>query len=297
MAAIISGTQIASDIREEVKKETAELKAKHGLVPGLAVVLVGNDPASETYVRAKKKACEELGITSFEFLLSADTPEAELLALIDQLNAKKEVNGILVQLPLPAAINEEKVLLRIDPSKDADGFHPVNVGKIVIGNDDCFYPCTPYGIQEMLVRTIGDMSGKHVVVVGRSNIVGKPVANMMFQKNSRANCIVTVCHTAASDVSYYTKQADILIVAAGRPKTVTADMVKSGAVVIDVGTNRIPHPDDPSKTKLIGDVDYEGVSKVASAISPVPGGVGPMTITMLMKNTLKACKLQHNIKD
>ena len=297
MAAIISGTQIASDIREEVKKETAELKAKHGLVPGLAVVLVGNDPASETYVRAKKKACEELGITSFEFLLSADTPEAELLALIDQLNAKKEVNGILVQLPLPATINEEKVLLRIDPSKDADGFHPVNVGKIVIGNDDCFYPCTPYGIQEMLVRTIGDMSGKHVVVVGRSNIVGKPVANMMFQKNSRANCIVTVCHTAASDVSYYTKQADILIVAAGRPNTVTANMVKQGAVVIDVGTNRIPHPDDPSKTKLIGDVDYEGVSKVASAISPVPGGVGPMTITMLMKNTLKACKLQHNIKD
>ena len=297
MAAIISGTQIASDIREEVKKETAELKAKHGLVPGLAVVLVGNDPASETYVRAKKKACEELGITSFEFLLSADTPEAELLALIDQLNAKKEVNGILVQLPLPATINEEKVLLRIDPSKDADGFHPVNVGKIVIGNDDCFYPCTPYGIQEMLVRTIGDMSGKHVVVVGRSNIVGKPVANMMFQKNSRANCIVTVCHTAASDVSYYTKQADILIVATGRPNTVTANMVKQGAVVIDVGTNRIPHPDDPSKTKLIGDVDYEGVSKVASAISPVPGGVGPMTITMLMKNTLKACKLQHNIKD
>lgn len=296
MAEIISGTKIASDIREEIKRDVAELKAKHGLVPSLAVILVGNDPASETYVRAKKKSCEEMGITSLEYLLPADVPEAELLSLIDSLNSRDDVNGILVQLPLPASISEEKVILRINPDKDVDGFHPVNLGKMVIGDDDCFFPCTPFGIQEMLVRSVDNLSGKHVVVVGRSNIVGKPVANLMLQKKTRANCIVTVCHTAAADIGYYTRLADILIVAAGRPNTVTADMVKPGVVVIDVGTNRIPNPDDASKTKLVGDVDFEGVSKIASAISPVPGGVGPMTITMLLKNTLKACRLQHKIQ-
>lgn len=297
MAAIIDGKKIAEDIRREIKAGTAALKEKHGLVPGLAVVLVGNDPASETYVRMKKKACAEMGITSFEFLLDASAPERELLELIDSLNARDEVNGILVQLPLPKQIDEQKVISKISPQKDVDGFHPVNVGKIVTGDDDAFYPCTPYGIQEMIVRTVPDISGKHLVVVGRSNIVGKPIANMMLQKNKRANCIVTVCHTAAADIGYFTKQADILVAAAGHPSTITADMVKDGVVVIDVGTNHIPHPDDPSKTKLVGDVDFEGVSKKASAISPVPGGVGPMTITMLLRNTLKACALQHGIKD
>ncbi|MCL1910832.1 MAG: bifunctional methylenetetrahydrofolate dehydrogenase/methenyltetrahydrofolate cyclohydrolase FolD [Leptospirales bacterium] len=296
MAEIIDGKKIADDIRAEIKAEAAALKEKHRLVPGLAVVLVGNDPASETYVRMKKKACAETGIESFEFLYPADTPQQELLELIDSLNARDEINGILVQLPLPRHIDENSVILRISPEKDVDGFHPANVGRIVIGDDGAFYPCTPYGIQEMIVRTLPDLKGKHLVVVGRSNIVGKPVANMMLQKNSRADCIVTVCHTAAADIGYFTSQADILVVAAGRPMTITPDMVKDGAVVIDVGTNHIPHPDDPGKTKLVGDVDFEGVSKKASAISPVPGGVGPMTITMLLRNTLKACKTRHGIK-
>ncbi|MCL2025415.1 MAG: bifunctional methylenetetrahydrofolate dehydrogenase/methenyltetrahydrofolate cyclohydrolase FolD [Leptospirales bacterium] len=295
MAKIIDGKKIADDIRSEIRAGAAELKSKHGIVPGLAVVLVGNDPASETYVRMKKKACAETGIDSFEFLRPADTPQQELLELIDSLNARDDINGILVQLPLPGHIDKNDVILRINPEKDVDGFHPVNVGHIVVGDENAFYPCTPYGIQEMIVRTLPDIKGKHLVVVGRSNIVGKPLANMMMQKNNRADCIVTVCHTAAADIGYFTSQADILVVAAGRPMTVTADMVKEGAVVIDVGTNHVPHPDDPNKTKLVGDVDFEGVSKKASAISPVPGGVGPMTITMLLHNALKACKLQHGI--
>jgi methylenetetrahydrofolate dehydrogenase (NADP+)/methenyltetrahydrofolate cyclohydrolase len=243
----------------------------------------------------KKKGCEELGIRSFEHLLGQDATEKELLQLVDSLNANPEVNGILVQLPLPSQISEEKVINRIDPSKDVDGFHPVNVGKIVIGDDDCFFPCTPYGIQELIARTVPDLKGKHLVVVGRSNIVGKPIANMMLQKNSRANCVVTVCHTAAPDIGYYTRQADILVVAAGRVNTITADMVKQGAVVIDVGTNRIPHPLEAGKFKVVGDVDFESVARVASAITPVPGGVGPMTITMLLANTVKACRLHNNI--
>ena len=295
MARIIDGKKIADDIRSEIKAGTAELKAKYGLVPGLAVILVGNDPASETYVRMKKKACAETGIDSFEFLRPADTPQQELLELIDNLNARSDINGILVQLPLPEHIDKNGVILRINPEKDVDGFHPVNIGRIVIGDENAFYPCTPYGIQEMIVRTLPNIKGKHLVVVGRSNIVGKPLASMMLQKSNRADCIVTVCHTAAADIGYFTLQADILVVAAGRPMTVTADMVKEGAVVIDVGTNHVPHPDDPGKTKLVGDVDFEGVSKKASAISPVPGGVGPMTITMLLRNTLRACKLQHGV--
>ncbi len=295
MARIIDGKAIAQEIREEIKSEVSFLKEERGLTPGLAVVLVGNDPASEVYVRMKKKGCDEMGIASFEYKLGEDTPEEELLALVDKLNRDKKVNGILVQLPLPLHISEEKVINRIDPIKDVDGFHPENVGKIVIGEEDCFYPCTPYGVQELIARSVDDLKGKHLVVVGRSNIVGKPVANMMLQKNERANCIVTVCHTAAKDIGEYTRQADILVVAAGRPGTVTADMVKDGVVVIDVGTNRIPHPDDAEKTKLVGDVDFESVSKKAAAITPVPGGVGPMTITMLLANTLKACRIQNNI--
>ena len=232
MATLISGKEIAAEIRNDLKEEISALKEKN-LQPGLAVVLVGDDPASEVYVRMKKKGCEEVGIASFEHTLSKDTTEEELLALVRELNNDPKVNGILVQLPLPEQINEELVLNSIDPAKDVDGFHPVNVGKIVIGEDDCFYPCTPYGIQELIYRSTESLKGKHLVVVGRSNIVGKPVANMMLQKNDRANCIVTVCHTAAPDISVYTRQADILVVAAGCPGTITADMVKEGAVVIE----------------------------------------------------------------
>lgn len=296
MAQIIDGKKIAEEIRGEIRQDVARLLQKYGKTPGLAVIIVGENPASLVYVNMKVKACGDTGINSLLYKRTADMPQAELLALIDELNADSEVNGILVQLPLPKHISESSVLNRISPDKDVDGFHPINTGKIVIGDEDCFYPCTPYGIQELIVRTVADISGKHVVVVGRSNIVGKPIANMMIQKNNRANCIVTVCHTAAKDISVYTKQADILIVAAGRANTVTADMVKQGAVVIDVGVNRLTDPADPTKTKLFGDVDFEGVSKVASAITPVPGGVGPMTITMLLKNTVKGFRLQNGLE-
>ena len=296
MTVIIDGKAIAAEIREGIRDEVLELKNKHDIVPGLAVVLVGDDPASAIYVRNKGKACEEVGIRSFEFILPGETSQEELLSLVDRLNADSEVNGILVQLPLPRHVNEKSVINRINPEKDADGFHPVNAGRIMIGDDDCFPPCTPLGCQELIYRNVKDLKGKHVVVVGRSNIVGKPVANMMVQKNDRANCIVTICHTAAKDISQYTRQADILVVAAGVPEMITADMVKPGVVVIDVGTNRIPHPTEPGKTKLVGDVKFAEVKEIASAITPVPGGVGPMTITMLLKNTVKACKLQHGIR-
>ncbi len=295
MAEIIDGKKVASELRESIKAEVAELTAKTGVTPGLAVVIVGEDPASTVYVRMKRKECEEVGITSFYYPLPEDIPEEELLALVDELNGRSEVNGILVQLPLPKQIDEGRVLDRIDPDKDVDGFHPVNAGKMMAGDPDCFLPCTPHGIQELIVRHVADLKGKHLVVVGRSNIVGKPIANIMVQKNGRANCVVTVCHTAAPDIAEYTRQADILVVAAGRPNTVTAAMVKDGAVVIDVGVNRVPDPENGEKTILIGDVDFPGVAKKASAITPVPGGVGPMTRIMLMRNTLKAFKLQNGI--
>jgi len=295
MAAIIDGKKISQEIKDQVKLEISQLN--HELKPGLAVVLVGEDPASMVYVSNKVKACNETGINSFKYELPATTPEAELMNLIDELNNDNKINGILVQLPLPKHINEEAVIKKINPLKDVDGFHPENVGKISIGAEDCFYPCTPYGCQELIYRTVNDIKGKHLVIVGRSNIVGKPLANMMIQKKDRANCIVTVCHTAAKDISVYTKQADILVVAVGYKDTVTGDMVKPGAVVIDVGMNRLPHPDDSNKTKLYGDVDYDSVFPIASAITPVPGGVGPMTISMLMRNTLKAFKIHNNIKN
>ena len=233
-----------------------------------------------------------MGLKSFQHILPGSTPEKELLALVHKLNHDPDVNGILVQLPLPEHINELSVINAINPDKDVDGFHPVNTGKMVNG-DDCLLPCTPAGIQELICRYAGDIKGKHLVVVGRSNIVGKPVANMMYQKNSRANCVVTICHTAAPDISVYTKQADILVVAAGKPFTVDGSMVKDGAVVIDVGVNRIPDPADSTKTKIVGDVDFDSVAPRVKAITPVPGGVGPMTIAMLLSNTVRAFELQN----
>jgi len=295
MAIIIDGKAIASEIREELKKEVIHLQQQYGKKPALAVILVGNDPASEVYVKMKKKTSEEVGINSMQILLDEHTSQQELLTLINQLNTDSNINGILVQLPLPSHINEDEIISAIDPVKDVDGFHPVNIGKLVIGQDDCFIPCTPWGCQELIVRTMPDIKGKHVVIVGRSNIVGKPLANLMIQKNNRANCIVTVCHTATKDIAYYTKQADILVVAVGRANMVTRDMVKNGAVVIDVGINRIDDPENPGKTKLVGDVKFDEVYEVAYAITPVPGGVGPMTIAMLLKNTVKAFKLQNII--
>jgi methylenetetrahydrofolate dehydrogenase (NADP+)/methenyltetrahydrofolate cyclohydrolase len=292
MAEIIDGKKISGEIKKQLKLRVGELKIKSGSVPGLAVVLVGDDPASAVYVRMKGKGCEETGIRSFQHILPGRTSEPELLSLIDQLNNDDKVNGILVQLPLPGHIRENSVINAINPDKDVDGFHPVNTGKMVAG-EDCFYPCTPLGIQEMICRHVRELKGKHLVVVGRSNIVGKPVANMMLQKNDRANCVVTVCHTAAPDISVYTKQADILVVASGRPCTVTGDMVKEGVVVIDVGVNRVPDPSGSTKSKLTGDVDFESVSKKAAAITPVPGGVGPMTIAMLLSNTVKAFEIQQ----
>ena len=289
MAEIIDGKKISEEIREDLKSEVSKLNGN----PALAVVLVGEDPASEVYVRMKGKGCVAVGIKSIEHKLPKDTSQSELLNLIEELNLDKDVNGILVQLPLPSTIDEKVILNAIDPIKDVDGFHPVNVGKMVVGEDDGFMPCTPFGCQELIARTVENLKGKHLVVVGRSNIVGKPIANMMIQKNDRANCTVTICHTGTKDMAYHTKQADILVVAAGRPNTVTADMVKDGAVVIDVGVNRIDAPERESGTRLVGDVEFEGVSKIASAITPVPGGVGPMTITMLLQNTVKAYKLQN----
>jgi len=288
-AQIISGTEIAKQMREELKQEITELKEKHNIVPGLATVLVGEDPASQVYVGAKEKTSLALGIYSERHDLPADTPQEQLLALIDKLNKDPKINGILVQLPLPKHINENEVLYAIDPKKDVDGFHPVNIGKLMIGEPD-YIPCTPHGIQQLLIRSGIETSGAEVVVVGRSNIVGKPIANIMLQKKKGANSTVTICHTGTRDISFHTKRADILIVAAGKPKAITADMVKEGVVVIDVGVNRIGKTAE-GKAILSGDVDFEAVKEKAKAITPVPGGVGPMTITMLMMNTLRAAKL------
>ncbi len=288
-AQIIDGKRIAAEMREEMKVELDGLKADHGLVPGLAVVLVGENPASQVYVRMKKKACDELGVLSIEHNLSADTPEQDLLDLVEQLNSDDRVHGILVQLPLPEHIDENKVLIAIRPEKDVDGFHPVNVGKMLIGEPG-FLPCTPHGVQVLLNRSGVDPSGKHVVVVGRSNIVGKPVAAILMQKKDGANATVTVCHSRTKNLAEVTRQGDILIAAIGRPKMVTADMVKPGAAVIDVGVNRVDDSSKKSGYRLVGDVDFDAVKEVAGYITPVPGGVGPMTITMLMANTIESAK-------
>ncbi len=293
-ATIISGTAVAAQIREEIKKDVDELKAKHNLTPGLVTILVGENPASVSYVTAKQKTSHDLGFYSIQDNQPGDITEEALLALIDRYNKDPKIHGILVQLPLPKHVNETKVLYAIDPDKDVDAFHPVNVGKLVIGEAN-YYPCTPYGIQQLLVRSGVKTDGAEVVVVGRSNIVGKPIANMLLQKAKGANATVTICHTATKDMAFHTKRADILIVAAGRPKAITGDMVKEGVVVIDVGVNRIGMTPE-GKAKLAGDVDFESVKEKASFITPVPGGVGPMTITMLMLNTVKAAKLFGGIK-
>ncbi len=288
-AQLIKGAEVAAQIREELKQEIADLKAKHNVVPGLVTVLVGADPASQVYVGQKEKTSKELGIYSERYDLPADTSQEDLLKLVGKLNKDPKINGILVQLPLPKGLNEAEVLYAIDPKKDVDGFHPVNVGKLMIGEPD-YLPCTPAGIQQLLIRSGTQIEGAEVVVVGRSNIVGKPIANILLQKAEGANATVTICHTRTKDMAFHTKRADILIVAAGKPKAITGDMVKEGVVVIDVGVNQIGTTAE-GKRILVGDVDFDTVSPKAKAITPVPGGVGPMTITMLMINTVKAAKV------
>ncbi len=293
-AQIISGTEIAKQIRTELKEEATQLREKHGLIPGLVTVLVGEDPASQVYVGQKEKTANNLGFYSERHDLPADTSEADLLALVDRLNKDPKIHGILVQIPLPKQIDETKVLFAIDPKKDVDGFHPINVGKLMIGKPD-YLPCTPAGIQQLLIRSGTKIEGAEVVIVGRSNIVGKPIANILLQKADGANATVTVCHTRTRDLAFHTLRADILIAAAGQPRAITVDMVKEGAVVIDVGVHQIGTT-EAGKRILCGDVDFENVVEKASAITPVPGGVGPMTITMLMKNTLRAAKLAAGLE-
>ena len=300
-AKIISGTEIREQILEEIAAEVKEIKEKHGMVPGLVTILVGENPASISYVTLKIKTAHRLGFHEVQDNQSPDISEEDLLALIDKYNKDDSIHGILVQLPLPKHIDEKKVLNAIDPDKDVDGFHPVNVGRLMIGGDEVkFPPCTPAGIQEMIVRTGVETSGAEVVVVGRSNIVGKPIANMMLQKGPGANSTVTVVHTRTKDLASHCKRADILIVAAGVPGLVKPEWIKPGACVIDVGVNRVgekPSAKDPSRMVAIlrGDVDFDAAKEIAGSITPVPGGVGPMTITMLMKNTLRAMKLSAGI--
>ena len=288
-AKIIDGKKIAETIRGELATEIEKLKNEHGVTPGLATVLVGENPASEVYVRMKNKAAHAIGVFSEQHNLPADVPEEELLKLVEDLNLNDKIHGILVQLPLPDHIDEHKILNAILPEKDVDGFHPVNMGKLLIGEKG-FRPCTPFGVQKMLVYSGIEIEGAKVVVVGRSNIVGKPIANMLLQKQDEANATVTVCHSRTKDLPSVTREADILIAAMGRPEFITADMVGEGAVVIDVGVNRVDDASSKRGYKLVGDVKFDEVSKKCKAISPVPGGVGPMTITMLLYNTVESVK-------
>ncbi len=281
---IIDGKKVSAEVKEKVRQQTLELKETHGITPGLAVVIVGDDPASRVYVNNKKKACELVGFKSEEYALPAETTQDELLELVNTLNNKDDINGILVQLPLPKHLDDKAVIAAISPQKDVDAFHAVNVGKIMLGEYD-FLPCTPSGVMEMLHSYNIEVSGKNCVVIGRSNIVGKPMAMLLLHENGT----VTICHSRTKNLADITKQADILVAAVGRPKFVTADMVKKGAVVIDVGMDR------DENGKLCGDVDFENVKDKCSYITPIPGGVGPMTIATLMKNTLKAARIQNNI--
>lgn len=289
-AVVIDGKQVAADVRAEVAKKVADLKTK-GITPCLAVILVGENPASVSYVTGKQKALAEVGMSDHSVKLPESTTEEELLKLIDQLNKDDSVHGILVQLPLPKHINEDKVIMAIDPSKDVDGFHPVSVGNLMIGRPG-FLPCTPHGIIVMLQKAGIETSGKHAVVIGRSNIVGKPVSILLARKD--VNCTVTMCHTGTKNMAEITRQADILVVASGHPHTLTKDMAKDGAVIIDVGVNRIPDSSKKSGFRLIGDCDFDDLKEKASFITPVPGGVGPMTIAMLMQNTLESAQNRLN---
>ena len=284
---LIDGKELARNLRGEIAAGVAALKSDKGVTPGLAVILVGDNPASVSYVTAKEKACTEAGMLSREIRLPAETTEEELVSLVKKRNCDPEIHGILVQLPVPKHIRDKAVIDAIAPEKDVDGFTPINVGKMMIG-DECFLPCTPHGIIKLIEFSGMDIRGKHAVVIGRSNIVGKPVAALLARKET--NATVTLCHTGTPDVGHFTRDADIVVVAAGRPNTLTSDMLKPGAVVIDVGVNRIPDATKPKGFRLVGDADFESCSKVAGAITPVPGGVGPMTITMLLWNTLESAR-------
>jgi methylenetetrahydrofolate dehydrogenase (NADP+) / methenyltetrahydrofolate cyclohydrolase len=292
-AKVIDGKQVAADIRAELKLQIESLKSR-GVVPGLGVILVGDDPASVSYVTGKERTCDELGIYSDHNHLPAATTQSELLAVIARLNKDPRINGILVQLPLPGHLDELAAIFAIDPSKDVDGIHPVSIGKMVTGQK-AFLSCTPHGVVQLLMRGGVKIDGSHVVIVGRSNIVGKPLANMLFQKSPTGNATVTVCHTGTKNLASYTRQADILIAAMGRPRTITADMVKEGAAVIDVGVSRVDDPSKKAGFRLVGDVDFDAVKEKASLITPVPGGVGPMTITMLMYNTVESARLAAGV--
>jgi methylenetetrahydrofolate dehydrogenase (NADP+) / methenyltetrahydrofolate cyclohydrolase len=291
-AEVIDGAAIAASIRAEVAHHVKTLRAR-GVRPGLAVILVGDDPASQVYVRMKGKACEEAGMHSVTMRLDAATSQDELLTQIDALNVDPTIHGILVQMPVPKQIDPDKVVRRIRPEKDVDGFHPINVGKVFIGERDGFSPATPVGVQQLLLRSSVDTAGKHCVIIGRSNIVGKPMASLLVQNAPGGNATVTVCHSHTRNLAEHAKRADILIVAIGRPRMVTAEMVKPGAVVIDVGVNRVDDRTAKKGYRLVGDVDFDGVRKVASKITPVPGGVGPMTIAMLLSNTMRAAERMH----
>lgn len=284
---LIDGTAVAHRVRAQAADEARRLAAR-GVVPGLTVVLVGDDPASAVYVRSKEKACREAGMNGETIRLPATTTQDELLAVVDRLNADPAVHGILVQMPLPKQIDADAIILRILPEKDVDGFHPVNVGKVLIGRKDAFAPCTPAGVQVLLREYGVETRGAEVVIIGRSNIVGKPMASLLVQQGAGADATVTVCHSRTRNLAEHVRRADIVISAVGRPHTVTAGMVKRGAVVIDVGINRVDDPSRPRGYRLVGDVDFEGVREVASLITPVPGGVGPMTIAMLLQNTVRA---------
>jgi len=291
-ARIIDGTAIAAQIRGELTARVAELRGE-GIVPGLSVVLVGDDPASAVYVRAKGRACDELGMRGETIRLPAETPQGELLSLVDRLNADDAVHGILVQMPLPKHMDPDAVIQRIAPAKDVDGFHPVSVGNLLIGGRRGFAPCTPAGVQELLVRSGVETRGAECVIVGRSNIVGKPMAALMLQAGPGADATVTVCHSRTRDLAAHLRRADIVIAAVGRPEMITGDMLQPGAVVIDVGINRVDDASSPKGYRLVGDVHFASAVEVASQITPVPGGVGPMTIAMLMRNTVAAAERSH----
>lgn len=290
-AQLLDGTATARRLREQMAQDVLTLQAQ-GISPGLGFVLVGDNPASQAYVRMKKKACAEVGIVSRDFELPATTTQAELLDLVDRLNGDDSIHGFIVQLPLPGHINEDAIIAAVQPAKDVDCFHPVNVGKLCIGDEDGFFPCTPYGVVILLQEYGIDVTGAHVVIMGRSNIVGKPLANLLVQKRPGGNATVTICHTRTRHIAEFTRAADIVVAAIGRPGTLTADMISEGTVVVDVGINRVDDPSAPRGYRLTGDVDFDSVARKASFITPVPGGIGPMTIAMLLRNTLKAVHLR-----